>query len=82
MTARERITAEMPTATELRDWCLAICRRAGVRVHVFADGTTGLVDVPAKYVAVIDALSFALACLARGEELPELAPMPTRKGKR
>ncbi len=71
-----------PTVDEAIAFGRAICAAAGIRVHVFPDGTTGLIDVPVKYVAVIDALHQALINVCAGEPLPELAPRPPRKGRR
>jgi hypothetical protein len=48
------------------------------------NGAMGLIGVPAKYVAVIDAMHMAMTALACGEPLPEFAepePTPARKRK-
>lgn len=44
----------------------------------------GLIGVPAKYVAVIDAMHQAMTALAHGESLPEFAPVEEKptKGRR
>lgn len=59
---------------EIMAWVEELCRRAKVRVHTFPDGTKGLINVPAKYVAVIDSMHLALIAVARGEGLPEFEP--------
>lgn len=76
------VGSRAPTEQELEAWMVEVCHRAGVRVHRFDDGSMGLVDVPAKYVAVIDALHCALISLLKNQGLPELAPAPLPKRRR
>lgn len=71
-----------PSDHEIDRFVIGICHRAGVRVHHFPDGSRGLIDVPAKYVAVIDALHVALMSVAAGDGLPELAPIQEPKKRR
>jgi hypothetical protein len=66
--------ADIELAHTIDTWIIAVLRRAGVRVHVFSDASIGLVDVPAKWSRVVDALSAGIHAVARGEELPEIAP--------
>jgi hypothetical protein len=64
-----------------KPWVRELMRRCGIRVEAFSDGTLGLVDVPAKYVAAIDALHRALHHAMIGEDLPEFTreePQPKR----
>lgn len=63
MTEDEAIALHVP-------WTRELLRRCGIHVEVFRDGTTGLVDVPAKYCAAIDALHMALHAVMVGEGLP------------
>ncbi len=59
-----------------------VCNAAGVRVHVFADGSHGLVDVPAKWAAIIDALAAGMQCALAGcEEVPELPKVVRRRAR-
>jgi hypothetical protein len=66
--------ADVQISREVDAWIVAVLRRAGVKVHTFGDGTLGLLDVPQKWAAVIDALSAGIHAVARGEELPKIAP--------
>jgi hypothetical protein len=70
-------------------WVRELMRRCKIEVVTFRDGTTGLLNVPAKYVAAIDVLHQALAAAMAGEGLPEFAeeeqpkkrkPAPSRGG--
>lgn len=66
----------------LRRWVRELMRRCGTHVEKFRDGTMGLVNVPAKYVAAIDAMHLALFEVMQGAELPEFTieePKPRRK---
>ncbi len=60
---------------------MRVCQAVGIQVHMFEDGTLGLIHVPAKYVAAIDALNIALACALAGEELPEVQMSPLKKAR-
>lgn len=53
-------------------------RRAGVQCVRFNDGSCGLINVPAKYVAVIDSMHVAMIHLLNGEPLPEFLPEKER----
>lgn len=75
--------AAPPTEAEVTAWVRTLCRRAGLRIHLWSDGSSGLVNVPAKYVAVIDAMHVALLSIAAGEGLPEFAaPSAARTSKK
>lgn len=61
-------------------WIVAVLQRGGVKVHRAKDGNLDLVDAPAKWVAIIQALCGGVHAAARGEELPEVTSAPkTRK---
>lgn len=62
----------LPSNDEITAWVLRLCRAAKIHVEVFPDGTMGLIDVPAKYVAVIDGMHIALLSVAMGDGLPEI----------
>lgn len=67
-----------PAQTRAIDaWIAAVLRRGGVRVVSFPDGSLNLVDVPQKWVAIVDALSAGIHAAARDEELPEVT-VPSR----
>lgn len=57
-------------------WVRELMRRCGVEVVVFRDGSSGLLNVPAKYVAIIDQMHIAMMSLAesKGLTLPEFLP--------
>jgi hypothetical protein len=78
-TVREIRIVRVPLEQDVERFVLGVCAHAGIRVQRFPDGTLGLVDVPAKYVAAIDALHCALISVVRGDMLPELAPVRTRR---
>lgn len=81
MTRPDKVTT--PTDEAIDRFVLELCHRADVKVHTFPDGTRGLINVPAKYVAVIDAMHVALVSVARGDGLPEFAtPPPRKRGRR
>lgn len=68
-----------------KPWVREVMRRCGIEVVTFSDGTTGLVNVPAKYVAAIDALHQALHAAMIGEDLPAFTseePSKAKKAKR
>ena len=62
-------------------WVEAVLRRGGVKVHRASDGNLDLVDAPAKWVAIIDALCSGIYAAARGQELPEVTAAPKEKRK-
>lgn len=61
------------TGPDIDVWVEAVLRRGGVRVHRFGGDALGLVDVPAKWARIIDALVAGIHAAARGEQLPEVA---------
>lgn len=64
-------------------WLKTLYRRLGIQVVTFRDGSNGLVNVPAKYVAIIDHMHLAMVELAAGESLPEFLPeQPKKKGRK
>lgn len=70
---------------DIHDWLKTLYRRLGIRTVIFRDGTVGLVNVPAKYVAVIDHMHLAMVNLAEGDKLPEFLPeeqRPKKKGRK
>lgn len=71
-----------PTDEEIVRWVRSICAMAGVRSVQWNDGSIGLVDVPMKYLQVIDAMHQGLVCLASGNPLPRLVPVPVEKKRR
>jgi hypothetical protein len=67
-------------------WVTGLMRKAGIKTINFAtaaepDGPVGLLNVPGKYVAIIDAMHQAMHALVRGEDLPKFAPPPDRSKK-
>lgn len=46
------------------------------------DAALGLIGVPGKYVAVIDAMHMAMTAIAHGDPLPEFVEQPPKKRKR
>ena len=78
-----RQMTEDEAAAVLRPWTRTLMRRCGIRFHTFEDGSTGLLDVPAKYVAAIDALQQAVFLVLIGEGLPPFtAEGPRRRAAR
>lgn len=70
--------ADPAQARAIDAWIVAVLRRGGVKVIRASDGALNLLDVPQKWVAIIDALSAGVHAAARGQELPEIAP-PEKK---
>jgi len=70
-----------PAQTKAIDaWIVAVLQRGGVKVHRAKDGALDLLDAPAKWVAIIQALCDGVHAAARGEELPEItSASKTRK---
>lgn len=62
-------------------WLKKLLTRAGIQVVSFRDGANGLLNVPNKYVRVIDAMHVALHNLAAGESLPEFTEDEPKKPK-
>jgi hypothetical protein len=63
-------------------WIAAVLQRGGVKVHRARDGALNLVDVPAKWAAIMGALCAGIHAVARGEELPEIAAAEPKARKR
>jgi hypothetical protein len=63
-------------------WIDAVLKRGGVKVHRASDGNLDLLDAPAKWVAIVDALCSGIYAAARGQELPEVTTAPKEKRKR
>jgi hypothetical protein len=63
-------------------WIDAVLRRSGVKVRRTSDGNLDLLDTPAKWVAIVDALCSGIYAAARGQELPEVTTAPKEKRKR
>lgn len=64
------------TEADLLRWVLALAVACKINVHHFRDGSLGLVDVPVKYTAMIDALHCAAIAIIRGQPLPTIIPLP------
>lgn len=60
-------------AAAIDAWIIAVLRRGGMKVRRARDGALDLIDAPAKWVAIFDALCAGIHAVARGEELPEVA---------
>ena len=73
-----------PAQTKAIDaWIVTVLRRGGVKVHRASDGNLDILDAPAKWVAIVDALSVGIHAAARGEELPEVTAAPKEpKGRK
>jgi hypothetical protein len=75
------------TDAEINAWMRKLYALAKIGTVDFSradrpNAPTGLIGVPSKYVAVIDAMHEAMVCLAHGEPLPEFAepePTPAKK---
>ena len=68
---------------DIESWLRTLYRRLGIRTVTFRDGSLGLINVPAKYVSVIDHMHIAMSNLAAGEKLPEFLPeQPKKKGRK
>lgn len=64
-------------------WMRKLMAACSIEVVSWPDGSTGLVDVPAKYCAAIDAMHRALMAVMTGEGLPEIIdPAPKWRGRR
>lgn len=82
--------ADEEIGQQIDNWVKTLLVRAGVQVVSFNKPGTGdtnaygLLNVPGKYVRIIDAMHVAMHAVARGEPLPEFAPLPekVRKGVR
>lgn len=62
-------------------WIEAVLKRGGVKARRARDGNLDLIDAPAKWVAIVDALCSGIYAAARGEELPEVTAAPKEKRK-
>jgi len=86
MSAREAMS-EDDAAKASTKWVRELMRRCKIEVVEWPDGSTGLLNVPAKYVAAIDALHQALWLAMVGDPLPEFTepearPVKPRQWKR
>lgn len=61
------------------DWIVAVLQRGGVKVHRASDGNLDVLDAPAKWVGIVDALCAGIHAAARGQELPEVTAAPKAK---
>lgn len=77
-----RVTAEMVDAWMRKLYGLAKIRTVDFRRADRPNAPVGLIGVPSKYVAVIDAMHAAMTALRRGEPLPEFAAPEPKKGAR
>ena len=62
-------------------WIEAVLKRGGVKARRARDGNLDLVDAPARWVAIVDALCSGIYAAARGQELPEVTAAPKEKRK-
>jgi hypothetical protein len=62
-------------------WIEAVLKRGGVKVRRARDGNLDLIDAPAKWVAIVEALCSGIYAAARGQELPEVTAAPKEKRK-
>jgi hypothetical protein len=67
------------TQDDIDRWLRTLYRRLGIQVVTFRDGANGLVNVPEKYVRVIDHMHLAMVNLAAGDKLPEFLPEEPKK---
>jgi hypothetical protein len=80
---RTRVTDDDINAWMHRLYVLAKIGTVDFRSAARPSAPLGLIGVPAKYVAVIDAMHQAMSALANGEPLPEFAVTePTTKKRR
>ena len=63
-------------------WIARVLQRGGVKVRRARDGALDLLDAPAKWVALVDALCAGIHAAARGEELPEITAAEPKTKKR
>lgn len=67
-------------------WLRTLLNRSGIQTinmsHGDAPPAFGLLNVPAKYVGIIDAMHIAMVHLSTGQELPEFVPVPLTSEKR
>lgn len=64
----ERVTV---TEDEINAWMRRLYALSKIHTVRLRDDVLGLVRVPAKYVAIIDAMHQAMTALAHGDPLPE-----------
>jgi hypothetical protein len=71
---------------EIEHWVRMLLLRAGIRLVNFSKASDigppppmGLINVPGKYVSIIDAMHQAIVAAANGEKLPEFVPLPPAK---
>jgi hypothetical protein len=69
------------TAT-INNWIVAVLQRGGAKVRRARDGSFNLIDAPAKWVVIAEALSAGIHAAARGEKLPEIAVAELKARKR
>ncbi len=61
-----------PTPEQIVSWIRSLCAVTRIKTIALGDGSLGLVSVPIKYVALIDAMQQGLNALAAGRPLPRL----------
>jgi hypothetical protein len=67
----------------INEWIVTVLHRGGVKTrHPSSDGPLLLVDVPAKWTAIIEALCLGIHAAARGQELPDLADAAAPRARR
>lgn len=76
--AASELAPDDPTKTAAIDaWIIAVLRRGGLKVSRARDGNLDILDAPAKWVGITEALCDGIYAAARGEELPEVTAAPT-----
>jgi hypothetical protein len=75
------------SSEQIDSWLKTLLNRCDIGVVRFRDGSNGLLNVPNKYVRIIDAMHVAMCNLAAGEALPaftdhEAPKRPARARKR
>lgn len=72
----------LASEAEINAWFRRACTLAGIEVIVYHDGSMGIVNVPSKYLRILDAMHEALVNLGQGASLPELVEPAPKKPKR
>jgi hypothetical protein len=79
---KPEIEDDDPAQTAAIDaWIIAVLQRGGVKVHRANDGNLDILDAPAKWIGIIDALCAGIFAAARGQELPEITEAPKARKK-
>jgi hypothetical protein len=68
-----------PSKAQIEQWFMDLLRAHGVKTERWNNGEVGLLDVPAKWCAVLSDLMTGLVVIAEDGALPKL--LPPGKGK-